>query len=605
MADRDEMGIDQRWLKALATSTLEKPKLWTSTDIKEMSGAKKAKSKIQGIFQHFYYDLIDRIRKVRIEGDEVVGPDEDMFDDWYEENEIGDYQNKYALMTFFNVIAEALQIGPMDSYDKDDFEKILSKIALRAMEEPAYIQKVREVITGKYPGLIGDFRYEPSLDTMNEQERLEFDAEIQRIEQRIESNVDEFEDLIQQIDVAKKTDFEQTAQRLNQIIIWGEAAWELVLYAVMSPYAPRITINTLDYRANTHLLMAGDISTAKSKVLKVVKRIAPKFIIMDDATKATFEGVAPTRAGEDIEDGILDWAKDGIIITEELSPKLTRMKLWRIAMDCEEYGIHKKGSSKVGTVNSTMLAACNPDEDFFQTEIAFRKQLPYKEGVLSRFDVLIPITATPELNDMLLDQIDLFGNKTDIPIDFNLIKSQMSTLATGMREIRRVEITEEQKEKLRDVFRQHNLTDQRRRTLKNRPLLILRDLETLARFVNTIAAVNFSRRRVDDRGVLHADDEDIDKAIQLWENLLKYRIQIYGPEANRNLRSVADEICLYMFRSDGHKDEIPVRELLNEIVNARRMIGKTTFYKELNTLIETGRLAKFGERDATVKLVIR
>jgi len=133
--------------------------------------------------------------------------------------------------------------------------------------------------------------------------------------------------------------------------------------------------------------------------------------------------------------------------------------------------------------------------------------------------------------------------------------------------------------------------------------VILRDLESLARLVNAIATVNFSRRKVE-KGILHADDEDIDKAIQLWENLLAFRIQLYA-RSSRNLKTVGDEILAYIALIGGSESWVPMQPVLNELVGIRRLIGQSTFYKEMNTLMEEGRVIVSGKRDRKLKLVIK
>jgi len=605
MADKSNAaGIDKRWLRALAASDVEKPHSYTVNELREMTGGRKPQSRMQTMLQAFYYELVDRLKNFRLEGDQIVGPDEDMFDGWYEENDLGNYNNKYNLMQIFNSILEALHLSTTEEYGKEAFDEALAKISGRCIDEPEYVDKIKTVINSKYEGLIGDFRYAPSLDDMNEQQIKEYNRRLREIEERIESNIEDFQGIIEKIEEAKKTDFEKTAQTLNEVVIVGEAIWELVLYCTMSCYSPRLIINNLELRANMHGVLAGDISTAKSRILKILRMIAPKAVPLDDVTKPTFEGVAPTKSGEEIEEGFLDWAKDGIVLVEEFTRKHASMPLFRRGMDCEDYAVYKKGSKKIRDVNTTWICACNPNADFFQTEISFRKQLPFKEGVLSRFDVLIPLTATPDKNDLIVDQMDIFGSKTD-EIDFDLIKERLIAISAGMQEIRRVSITEEQKQMIRDAFKDHNDRDRKFNILRNRPLVILRDLESLARFVNTIATVNFPRRTISKRGVLAATDEDIEKAVQLWENLLSFRTQLYGDEANRNMRTVADEICLYMFRHNGVQSEVDIREIYRYIVDQKRLIGKSTFYKEINQLVQTGRIARLGQRDSKLQLLIR
>jgi DNA replicative helicase MCM subunit Mcm2 (Cdc46/Mcm family) len=272
-------------------------------------------------------------------------------------------------------------------------------------------------------------------------------------------------------------------------------------------------------------------------------------------------------------------------------------------MDGEYIEIHKKGSSKGLNVNTTLLTACNPTDDFFLEEINFRKQLPFKEGVLSRFDILIPLTATQLKNELLVDRIDLFGTGPETPIDFEEIKGRLVTLSKGMQQIKFVVLTEEQKKTLRDIFKAHNTADRKHRYIKNRPLVILRDLESLARLVNVITTVNFSKRKVEN-GILHADDKDIDKAIQLWENLLVFRIQLYA-RSSRNLMTVSDEILAYLARMGGSDSWIPVEEALNEFVMVQHKVGRTTFYREITGLIEEGRIIATNKRNRKIRLVIK
>lgn len=139
--------------------------------------------------------------------------------------------------------------------------------------------------------------------------------------------------------------------------------------------------------------------------------------------------------------------------------------------------------------------------------------------------------------------------------------------------------------------------------------MILRDLENLARLVNVIATVNFSKRTIKN-GLLKAKDDDIDKAIQLWENLISLRVEIYG-RSNRNFMTVKDEILVFTMRAQAHYQNedkeamVPISEVKAEIVDKRRLIGKTTFYKELQTLRETGEIVQQGKRDGKIAVVIK
>lgn len=608
----EDIGIDKNWLKALMERDIEKPREWDPSAVRKL-GAAKPKSRIQGILQQFYWELIDGMRKMKFakDGDIIEQPNEDMFDKFYEEMDLDEYPQTYKLLQIFNTIARALHMSEVDGHgNEEQIQKILGDIANKCIEEPEYIEEVAKVINEKYPGLASSFRSAPSVQELNIKEQQEYSKKLASIEKGIEANIIELQPHLKLIEAAKRTDFEKIAQDLDQIVIFGTANWELMLYVIMSPRAPRLIINRLDYRSNIHALLAGDISTGKSKILKIAKAIS-NMLIVDKTTEPSFEGVAPVRTGDKIEEGVLDYARGRVIIVEELSKGFANMPLFRRMMDCEVIQIWKKGSTKMIDINTTVLAACNPDDDFFieETDSNFRSQIGFKEGILSRCDVLIPLTATQVKNEMLVDKITLMSEDDNFEeYDFESIKQKLDTLAAGMAQVTRVVITKKQQKKIKDAFRAQNELDMDRRILKQRPLVLLRDLETLARFVNTIAAVNFSNREMVD-GVLHANDEDVDKAIQLWENLILLRIQLYARSSKRNIMTVADEMALYIWRRqqmpECEKKGVPAVEVKNEFINVRRMIGQTTFYEEIKNLRESGRIVQFGKRNIKLKVVVK
>lgn len=615
-----DAGVERTWLEAILKGRVDRPKTWTLADVKQMV-AVKPKSRLQEIIQQIYWDLLKLPQVMKFtEGGEVIEqPEEDYFDGWYEANDLKDYSQKYNLMQLLNTIARALHVSESDAYAKEDFQDILSGFVNRILEhgpnqEPEYLEIVANVINEKYPGLANPFRSPPSAEEMNEIEATLYNKEMGKIESSVESNVDQYTSELAKIKRAQTTDFEKIAFELDRIVIFGPRNWELILYSIMSPHAPRLLINNLDYRANLHSLLAGDISTAKSKIHKIAKLISPGMIVVDETTKASFEGVAPTRSGDDIAEGILDFAKGKVMIVEEYTNNFARMPLMRRAMDCEYIEIHKKGSKKGIDVNTTIMAACNPREDFFieETDGNFRQQITFKEGILSRFDILILLTATQVKNELIVDKIHLMSTRSPLDrIDFTLIKENLETLAEGMKggSIIRVTITPTQEAMLKGAFLNQNRRDRKQRLLRNRPLVILRDLETLARFVNIIATVNFSKRTIKN-GLLKAKNEDVEKAIQLWESLINLRVELYG-RSNRNFMSTADEILAYTMRmqeihqNEGGEAVVPVSEVKAEIVDRRRLVGKTTFYKELQTLRESKQIVQYGKREGNIAVVIK
>lgn len=614
-----DVGVERKWVERLLIKNLDKPTAWSEKDIKDMI-ATKPPSRIQEIVQGIYWTLTELGSEVTMLPDgTVIGgePEEDYFDGWYEGEEIEKYSQKYKLLQFLNTIARTIHSGETDSFagTKQEFDKILGGFVNKVNESKEHLYDIAAVINETYPGLAGEFKSAPSMEELNARETEEYEKELLAIEQSVESNIEIYAPLLAKIKRARKTDFEKLAITLDQIVIFGPRNWELILYSLMSPHAPRLIINNLDYRANIHGMLAGDISTGKSKILKICKLIAPGMLVVDETTKATFEGVAPTKSGGEIEDGILDLAKGKVMIVEEYTNSFAKMPLMRRAMDGEFIKIWKKGSSKGIHTNTTMLAACNPREDFFieETEGSFRDQIDFKEGILSRFDNLILLTTTQTKNELIIDKMHLMSTRSPLSkIDFTAIKENLETLAEGMKSgaILRVTITPTQERALKDAFLNQNTRDKEKRILRNRPLVILRDLETLARLVNIIATVNFSKRAIKE-GLLKAKDGDIDKAIQLWENLINLRVEIYGRQGTRNFMTVGDEMLAYIvrmqtyYKNKGGAEKVAVSELKEEIVDRCRLIGKSTFYEELRTLRESGDIVQEGKRDGSVTVIIK
>ncbi|GAG58409.1 unnamed protein product, partial [marine sediment metagenome] len=114
-------------------------------------------------------------------------PEEDYFADWYELEGVEKYTQKYKLMQTLNTLARGLHVSQADAYAKEDFDDILERITNKILEEPEYLQVAAGVINGMYPGLAGEFRSAPSAEELSEFETDEYNKELMKIEQSVES----------------------------------------------------------------------------------------------------------------------------------------------------------------------------------------------------------------------------------------------------------------------------------------------------------------------------------------------------------------------------------------------------------------------------------
>jgi DNA replicative helicase MCM subunit Mcm2 (Cdc46/Mcm family) len=377
------------------------------------------------------------------------------------------------------------------------------------------------------------------------------------------------------------------ARTLNQTIILGEDVWRMALLSVISPYAPRVTLNGLKVRANLNLLMAGDVSTAKSAVIEVLKKIAPRWNSITKATDASLEG--SSNSISDFTTGLLESASDGILVIPEFqSHYFNSIQTLREALDGNEIRIFKRGQMRNFTPNITLIAACNPKEDFYTTKRELRSQIGYKEGLITRFDILIPMLASAKLNEAVVDKMNLFGEAT-AAVDLEEIANQLAEVRAAMRKVDSTSITPDQQTRIKDSFKLHN-----QRKLRNRPFLILRDLEVVCRLVNSIVTFNIRSHSIHEGKVLASDDE-VNLAINLWEYLLALREEFYT-ETTRSIQTLDDRI-LEAIKSKGTEHTEAVKAI---ICDQMRLCSEATFYRRLSNLVSLGQVKHQKGPGATV-----
>jgi len=137
-------------------------------------------------------------------------------------------------------------------------------------------------------------------------------------------------------------------------------------------------------------------------------------------------------------------------------------------MDATTVTIFKGGEAKTLDANISFFCGCNPRSDFWVNKQNLRAQIAFREGVISRFDVLLPLVSSASRNKVLLSQIEIFGEHNP-PVNLDRVKSHLTNISNRMRKVRRVLLTDGQKRMVKEAFLERN------EELENRPLLVLRD----------------------------------------------------------------------------------------------------------------------------------
>jgi len=540
----------KRWLK----TSLEERKLEIEIDYFNLTKA----SALQKHMISFYKQL-----------DTVIEPDH--YREWLS-NLHGHYRQFWRLESCFVELGDVLGVlEPSTVYEGyDGVQEILFAISTRLLKDRMNTKSnIRNWINMKW-GII--------------------DVKKKYIPIQVTDEVND--DILEKIRLARRTEIEKIAEKLNLIVFVGGEIWECILYGVLSVEAPDIIINGIPQRGNLHTNMIGEISSGKTSIMRVLKRISPRWLAVTKTTEASFEGISKAK---EIEQGIIEKANDGILLIPEFKRTISKFKLLREAMDCDVLTITKRGITKTIKVNTSFIVASNPKEDFFREGTVMRKDIPFEEGILSRFDFLIPFIVGVKKNAEIAEKMQLFGG--DVQVDeLTAIQEILRILCEGMRMVKEIRLTEKQKNMLKEIWLKYNIK------MGNRPLVILRDLETLARLVNVIVASNFFNRSEIESGIFEAVDVDIYKAITIWENLIYLRKQLYEMQNDKVIKTTSEKIIELIAENDG---EITTKAL-KELILSKKVCSQATFYRKVKRLEAAGLIEVMGKdsEKAMIKLVV-
>ena len=340
----------------------------------------------------------------------------------------------------------------------------------------------------------------------------------------------EDEELRNQLIKASSTTINDIAKHLNQKVFLKEINWKLLLLSALSVSAPKITTTSGTKKNGMNTLLVGEPSTSKSVTLNFINQLFSNSIVFSDFTKASFLGVA-SKSG--IEQGVIDEINNKILLIKEYNDMELPYK--KEVLEGSRITIVKGGFPKSVSVNSVVMGAINPKQEWFQREAKMSYQLSNKDTELGRFAFILPLVNDRKINENIVNEMDFFCDKSrnDDIDEFGVI---LATITASMKTIKNVKLTESQKDMLRQIYKKHNTLLNNVRSNK----LVLRDFEILLQLVNTIISINNLNREVKD-GVINATDEDIKESIELFEHITSLKTTLYENE-NREFTDLNDKI---------------------------------------------------------------
>ncbi|XRO76103.1 MCM family protein (plasmid) [Methanocaldococcus sp. 28A] len=177
---------------------------------------------------------------------------------------------------------------------------------------------------------------------------------------------------------------------------------------------------------NLHILLVGDPSTGKSRILKRVYNLFPnnQYVDLTNATQAGLVGAMEAVKGYlgevyTFKRGAMPKANGAVLCLDEKGNKDT-YKYFNTSMEDGFTTVKKRGRDIKLKTNCAYLWACNPKKEKFDLDKTITEQIDIPESILSRFDIVVALfNQSKELNEIedIIDAILGEGEKDKVDDD--------------------------------------------------------------------------------------------------------------------------------------------------------------------------------------------
>jgi len=426
--------------------------------------------------------------------------------------------------------AEFKEAGDWTVDQRNEFVLVLNHICEKIREEPGLIHRLPHF--GEYEAW---FR--------NQSHEIELEA--------IEDSFEEATAGVSLSEVpvvplsASEQELLNDSELLEKLVSYGESlvrdvadVWRAFYLASASSYAPPILYNGSEQRAQIHIFLLGDPSTAKSRMLKEFEKLNPKCRIANDITFAGFVGTVAKGVPMKGEAAELD---RGVLCIDEFE-KFYKNHYRNIdgVLRAVMEDSHIRRRLALGTVDddtrTCIIASANPKNDMF-VDASLKEQMPVPYGLLSRFDYFRPLAYTQhkiaEIGKFMASIAFKVSRNEEGYLNHDKVRRILIELRKAWESSRatRVEISDDLLKKVESAWELH-LDKWDARNSKGVPLLTNRDLASLFRFLNASAVLHICQRDVVDGAVI-AVEADTDNAIWILDQLALWRREYLMTEGKR------------------------------------------------------------------------
>jgi hypothetical protein len=396
----------------------------------------------------------------------------------------------------------------------------------------------------------------------------------------------------------------ESPELLNTLIRWGDAqikdipdVWMAIWLSFASIHAPPIRQRDQKHWPQCDVLLVGEISTAKSGVLSIVRDVTPKGMFKTNFTPVAFTG--RVNKDGDYLPGIAYRANGGVLCIDELDKLLKRYPVLDGLIRSAQTEHNVQHDTAFGEVDHEttlgIVAGANPKGDIF-SDSAIRAQVPFAEGLLSRYAFIKPLAYTPEkVNAIVGFMADTWF--TDAPpenvLDVDTIRSTLAALWHRLKDVHAVNVPLELRRALAERF----VATQD--DVAGMPLLTSRDMESAFKWLNASASLHVAQRDVEN-GVIKATTQDLDNAMTMLDACIEVRRAMLSTSRSRVAITPVERAAAILKRElDGSELE---RTDAVALLMERLDISQATAYRYLDDLARRGEIVKNGRYKSSIGL---
>lgn len=405
-------------------------------------------------------------------------------------------------------------------------------------------------------------------------------------------------------------EFLESEHMLDDLVKYGstlikdfEDLWHVVFLAQASTMAPPIMQGEKKHRAQMHIMIAGEYSTSKSGLVGYISKMFPRVVRCSDTTGPGLMG-SVRKDGSHIM-GLAEESDKSILVLDEFDKLLKRQGGMDGILRCIMEDQYFKRNLSFGTLEyetrPSILALANPKRDVFYSDEVLAKQIPFKTGLLSRFDYIRTLAYTPEKVNSIAGFIAKNSFRTSARSGCMTTRDVLQTYYAMQSSLKQNEVYQVGSDEslLMDI---HSRFVKLQKEIDGVPLLAVRDFMSALRVFNS-SAIMFHRQRKIDQGIVMASDQDRDNAIYVMDNTIKSRETLLRSSRRNDISLTPVEKAYGQLMTLMEREGAVPKQDAVAYLQSTMGIGFSTAYKYLNLIVERDQgIKQNGLRDAELVL---